>query len=500
MSNLDQAAIDTLANRRLAQAFCLLDGRQKEAISGKRRPILSPIDGRELTTMPDCGKADVDAAVSVARKAFEARVWCGMPPKERKKRMVRWAELMDAEQSVLAVTETLDMGMPIMMAENLDIAFAIDTIRWYGELADKLYDEMVSLDDQLTAYISRTPLGVVAAILPWNAPAMIGAWKLGPALVTGNSLIVKPSEEASLVVLRMANLALEAGIPEGVIQVVTGGGEVGRALAEHLDVDCLTFTGSGGTGRALMHASADSNLKRVSLELGGKSANIVMADAPDLDMAADVAVGFMFSNQGQVCEAPSRLLVQNGTDQRFLDLLVDKARKLRIGNPLEIGIDLGPVINGGHHGHIVSRISAAVEAGVDLLLDGRGVTGLAGGSYLGATIADQVDPQSALAQEEIFGPVLSVIRFGTLEEAIAIANSTRYGLGASFWSSNIDDVAYATARLVAGNINVNGGTGPVVEMPFGGFKQSGFGRDRSIHAVNLYSDLKNVVIRRSNRS
>lgn len=500
MTEFDQAAIDGLASRPLGKAFCLLDGKQVEAASGKRRPILSPIDGRVLTSMPDCDRADVDSAVATARRVFEARTWCGMPPKERKKRMVRWAELMAAEQASLAVTETRDMGMPIMMAYNLDTGFAVDTIRWYGELADKLYDEMIALDDHVTAYISRAPLGVVAAILPWNAPAMIGAWKMGPALVTGNSVIVKPSEEASLVVLRMAELALEAGIPAGVLQVVTGGAEVGRALGEHEDIDCLTFTGSGGTGRALMRASADSNLKRVSLELGGKSANIVMADAPDLAMAADVAVGFMFSNQGQVCEAPSRLLVQNGTDQSFLDRLVEKARALRIANPLQIETDLGPVIHASHHDRIVSRIATAVEDGTNLLLDGRNATGLAGGSYLGATIADRVDPKSALAQEEIFGPVLSVIRFDTLEEAIAIANATRYGLGANLWSANIDDVAYATSRLVAGNINVNGGTGPVVEMPFGGFKQSGFGRDRSMHAVDLYSDLKNVVVRRSERA
>jgi acyl-CoA reductase-like NAD-dependent aldehyde dehydrogenase len=423
-----------------------------------------------------------------------------MSPKERKRKMTRWSELLQKEALVLAVTETREMGMPNRMARDLDIGFAIDTIRWYGELSDKLYDEMISLDDRVTAYIRRTPLGIVSAILPWNAPAMIGAWKMAPALLTGNSVIVKPSEEASLVVLRMAALALEAGIPEGALQVITGGGTVGKALAEHGDIDCLTFTGSGTTGRALMHASADSNLKRVSLELGGKSANIVMADASNLDMAADVAVGFMFSNQGQVCEAPSRLLVQNRIADRFAGMVVEKARGLKIGNPLDDGIDLGPVISAAHHARIVARIGTAADAGVTIALDGRNATGVEGGAYLGATIADRVDPDMPLAQEEIFGPVLSIIRFETLDEAIAIANGTRFGLGANFWSSNIDDVLYATSRLVAGNINVNGGTGPVVEMPFGGFKESGFGRDRSLHAIDLYTDLKNVVIRQGSHS
>lgn len=498
MTAIDQAGIDAAARRVLPPALSLIGGRWSEAASERRRPVLSPIDGQQITTMPDCGRVDVDKAVGIARRAFDSRVWSGMAPKERKRRMVRWAELIEAERLILAATETREMGMPIMMAHELDIGFAIDTIRWYGELADKLYDEMISLDDHLTAYMTRTPLGVVAAILPWNAPAMIGAWKMGPAMLVGNSVIVKPSEEASLVLLRMAALALEAGIPEGVLQVVTGGAEVGAALAEHMDVDVLTFTGSGRTGRALMHAAADSNFKRVSLELGGKSANIVMA-AANLELAAEVAVGFMFSNQGQVCEAPSRLLVQEGTDDRFLDRVVAKAKSLRIGNPLDMSIDLGPVINGDHRSRILSQIGEAVATGIDLVLDGRSATGVAGGAYLGATIADKVTPDTALAQEEVFGPVLSVIRFKTLEQAIHIANSTRYGLGASFWSSNVDDVAYATSRLVAGNINVNGGTGPVVEMPFGGFKESGFGRDRGMQALNLYSDIRNVVVRRGAR-
>ncbi len=494
-----QAQISAIAERPVARGFALIGGRRAEALSGRRRAAVSPIDGTVLTELPDCAAEDVDSAVAIARATFEKREWAGMPPKERKRRMVRWAELIAAEALELAVLESRDMGMPFAMAEGLDIAFAIDTIRWYGELADKIYDEMISLDDTVTALIFRAPLGVVGAILPWNAPAMIGAWKLGPALVTGNSVVVKPSEEASLVMLRMGELALEAGIPAGALQIVTGAGEVGKALSEHRDVDCITFTGSGVTGRALMHASANSNLKRVSLELGGKSANIVMADAPDLDMAADVAVRFMFSNQGQVCEAPSRLLVQRGIEDEFVGRIVEKAKTLRIGNPLDLANDLGPVISGSHRQAIVSKIERAHASGAALTLDGRNAEGPAGGYYLGPTIVSRVDPASALAQEEVFGPVLSVIAFDRIEDAIAIANQTRYGLGASIWSANLDNVFYAASRLVAGNINVNGGTGPVVEMPFGGFKESGFGRDRSMHALDLYSDLKNVAIRRSAR-
>jgi len=343
--------------------------------------------------------------------------------------------------------------------------------------------------------ISRTPLGVVGAILPWNAPAMIGAWKLGPALVAGNSVVLKPAEDASLVCLRIVELALEAGMPEGVLQVVTGDHKAGAALAAHHDIDCITFTGSGEVGRQIMTAAANSNLKRVSLELGGKSANIVFADAPDLAMAADISVGFMFGNQGQVCEAPTRLLVQRAIRDSFTEEIVKRTRALTIGNPLDLRTDLGPIVNAAQRTQILARMERAEKEGVRFALDGRGAEVPEAGFYLAPSVAVDVDPKSSLAQEEIFGPVLSVLSFDSVDEAIALANGTRYGLGASIWSNNLDNVFYIAKRLVAGNINVNGGTGPVVELPFGGFKESGFGRDRSLHAIDKYSDLKNVIIR-----
>ena len=463
---LTQDEIVDLAAASPPTVEAIIDGRLVGAASGKRRPAASPIDGAMLAEIADCDAGDVDRAVAGARRAFADRRWAGMAPKERKRRMLRWAELVEAEGPGLAVLETRDMGMPIGMASGMEIPFAIDSLRWYAEVADKLYDEVAVIDDSVTALITRAPLGVVAAVLPWNAPAMIAAWKLGPALVTGNSVVVKPSEDASLVVLRLGALALEAGIPEGVVQVVTGDGAAGAALARHGDVDCITFTGSGGTGRRLLVAAAESNMKRVSLELGGKSANIVMADAPDLGMAADVSVGFAFANQGQVCEAPTRLLVQNAIREEFVAEVVARAAGKRVGNPLELGSDLGPIVNRRQYDSILAKIARAEADGADLVLDGRR-TPVPDGLYLAPTVA--------------------------------IANDTRYGLAAMVWSADIDAVLHAGRHLVAGVIHVNGGAGPLVELPHGGFRESGSGRDRSLHAIDKYADLKTMILRSRRR-
>jgi gamma-glutamyl-gamma-aminobutyraldehyde dehydrogenase len=495
MDVLSQSTINAIARTPVPTTSIVIGGRLEQARSGRRRPVISPIDGTQITDIPDCEPVDVDLAVAAARKAFQDRCWQGMAPRQRKRVMHRWADLIESERLKLAVLETRDQGQTVEHAWNLDIGFAIDTLRWYAEAADKIYDELAQLEDPVTALIVRAPLGVVAAVLPWNAPAMIGAWKLGPALITGNSVILKPSEHAALVCLRLGELALQAGFPEGVVQVITGDGSIGAAMAEHPDIDCLTFTGSGTTGRSILAAAARSNLKRVSLELGGKSANIVMADASNLQVAAQSSVDFMFSNQGQVCEAPSRMLVQRSVYDQVLKEVVARTKALTIGNPLQLGTRLGPVVTEGQRAMIRAHIDRAAAEGTRLALDGRTTPVPEKGYYLGPTIAVDVAPHSALAREEVFGPVLSMFAFDTLDEAIDMANDSRYGLGASIWSSNLDSVMYAGKRLVAGNINVNGGTGPIVELPYGGFKESGFGRDRSLHALGKYSDLKNIIIR-----
>ena len=495
MSERKQEEIARLRKLPPPTVKAIIGGALSDAASGRIRQVISPIDGVAFAEIPECDAEDVDRAVTLARKSFVDRRWRRMTPKERKRILLRWVTLIEAEAPRLAVLETRDMGMPVRMAEELDIGFAIDALRWYAEACDKLYDEMATLEHNVTALIMREPLGVIGAILPWNAPAMVGSWKIGPALITGNSVIVKPAEDASLVLLRIGELALEAGVPEGVLQVVTGDGVAGAALAAHRDVDCIAFTGSGEVGRGIMAASAASNLKRVSLELGGKSANIVMADAPDLAAAAEVSVTFMFGNQGQVCEAPTRLFVERKIRDRFLEEVTTKAKALKVGDPLDLGSDLGPVVSATQLAMINDRIVRAEREGARIVLDGRRATVPPKGFYIGPTIADNVDPASSLAQEEVFGPVLSVFTFEALDEAIEAANGTRYGLGASIWSRDIDTVMYAAKRLIAGNINVNGGAGPVVELPYGGFKESGFGRDRSFHAIEKYAETKNVIVR-----
>jgi acyl-CoA reductase-like NAD-dependent aldehyde dehydrogenase len=497
LSDITQNAVSRLIALAPPVNKAIIDGKLTDAASGKTFSVISPIDGRTLAELPDCESVDVDRAVSGARTAFAMRRWSGMPPKSRKRIVMAWADLVEAEALSLAVLQSRDMGMPIRLARDLDIGFSIDSLRWYGEAADKTYDEMATPDATLTALIKRVPLGVIGVILPWNAPAMIAAWKLGPALIAGNSVVLKPAEDASLVCLRLAELALDAGMPEGVLQVITGAGATGAALASHMDVDCITFTGSGGVGRKIMVAAAQSNLKRVSLELGGKGANIVMADAPDLATAAEVSVRFMFGNQGQVCEAPSRLLVQRKIRDRFVDEVVKRADALAIGDPLDLRNDIGPVVNGAQREMIGTHIDQAERDGVEFVLDGRNKALPAEGFYMAPTIALGAKPSSALAQEEIFGPVLAVLEFDDIDEAIAIANETRYGLSASIWSNSLDTVFYATDRLVAGNIHVNGGTGPLVELPRGSFKASGFSRDRSLHAIDKYCELKTVNIRTS---
>ncbi len=495
MTEITQDQIDQSALKPPPISDIISDGAVVPSIEGKRFVVKSAIDESILAEIPDCSALDVDRAVANARRAYEEGRWTKLHPRERKRILRRWADLVAAEAFDLAVLSARDMGATVPHIRNLELENAVDCLYWYSETTDKVYDELIQTEPGVTAQIVRMPLGVVGAILPWNAPAMIGAWKIAPALVAGNSVVVKPSEDGSLAVMRMVELAFEAGIPKGVLEIVTGGGAAGAALSAHPDVDCLTFTGSTSTGRRIMAAAANSNLKRVALELGGKSANLVFADAPNLEMAADVSVGFMFSNNGQVCEAPTRLLVQRSIYESFAEKILSRAAGMKVGNPLTLGTDIGPVVNRRQYEGVLSGIEKGLSDGAELLLDGRSPSGAPAGNYLGPSVARVANSSGYLAQNEVFGPILSILTFDTEEEAIAIANDSKYGLGASVWSNNVETIGRVTHKLVAGNINVNGGTGPVVELPFGGFKESGFGRDRSFHAIDKYSDLKNIITR-----
>lgn len=341
----------------------------------------------------------------------------------------------------------------------------------------------------------KEPLGVVGVIVPWNFPMMIGSWKIAPALAAGNSVVVKPPEIASLTLIRLAQLASEAGLPDGVFNVVTGKGSVvGEALGLHMDVDCLAFTGSGATGRRLMEYSARSNLKRVYLELGGKSPNIVFADAPDLDRAAKVSASGIFRNAGQVCVAGSRLLVQAKIYDSFMDKLLAATAKLRIGDPLDMTVDVGAIASADQLQKDLGHIESAKEDGAKLVVGGSRIRTETGGYFLPPTIFENVSPDMRLAREEVFGPVLAVMKFDTAEEAVAIANNTDYGLAAAVWTSNLSTAHQMVRSVRAGVVHVNTYGGSDITVPLGGFKQSGFGRDKSLHALEKYVDLKTAWI------
>jgi len=492
---VSQAQIDALGNMPLEPRQLLIDGAFREAADGATLLISSPIDGSELTTIAKGGAQDIDAAVAAARRSFEAGNWSKAAPAERKKVLQRLADLIERDALELAVLGVRDNGTEIKMALRAEPGSAAATFRYYAEATDKVYGEVAATDDQHLGLMHREPVGVVGAIVPWNFPLMIGAWKLAPALATGNSVILKPAESASLSLLRLGELALEAGLPEGVLNIVTGrGSETGEALALHMDVDVLAFTGSGTVGRRLLEYSARSNLKRIFLELGGKSPNIVFADAPDIDAAVAGSVNGMFRNSGQVCVAGSRLLVQKGIAQEFTEKLVASASSLRVGNPLDLESDVGAVANAEQLAVDLRYIEIATKEGATLATGGQRILEASGGFYLEPTIFTDVQPAMRIAQEEVFGPVLSVFEFEAAEDAVRIANSTPYGLAAGVWTANLSNAHQMVRAIKSGVVHVNCYGGADISLPLGGVKQSGNGHDRSLHAMDKFTDLKTAWI------
>jgi len=473
-----------------------IQGEYLDAVAGGRFDCISPVDGRLLVQVAACEQADADRAVSSARAAFEAGVWAKLAPARRKAVLIRFADLLEAHREELALLETLDMGKPIGDSLAVDIPGAARALRWSGEAIDKLYDEVAATPHDQLGLVTREPVGVVAAIVPWNFPLMMACWKLGPALASGNSVVLKPSEKSPLTAIRIARLALEAGIPAGVLNVLPGYGHtVGKALALHMDVDTLVFTGSTRVAKQLMIYAGESNMKRVWLEAGGKSPNIVFADAPDLQVAAQAAASAIAFNQGEVCTAGSRLLVERSIKARFLPMVVEALKMWRPGNPLDPATNVGALVDTQQLNSVLGYIDAGREAGAQVLVGGQRTLEETGGLYVEPTIFDGVDNAMKIAQEEIFGPVLSVITFDSAEEAIAIANDTPYGLAAALWTADLSR-AHRTARaLRAGSVWVNQYDGGDMTAPFGGFKQSGNGRDKSLHAFDKYTELKATWIK-----
>ena len=468
-----------------------INGEYSAAADNSVFTTVDPAAQQTLAEVARGKKADVDRAVQAARGVFDRGDWSQASPAQRKAVLTKFADLMDAHREELALLETLDTGKPIRHSLRDDIPGAARAIRWYAEAIDKVYGEVAPTSGNELAMIVREPIGVIAAVVPWNFPLLLACWKLGPALASGNSVVLKPSVKSPLTALRLAGLAKQAGLPDGVFNVVSGfGHEAGQALALHPDVEVITFTGSTRTGKQLLKDAGDSNMKRVWLEAGGKSANIVFADCPDLQKAVNATAGGIFYNQGQVCIAGTRLLLEESIADRFLDLLKEQAKGWQPGNPLDPNTTMGMLIDNSHADSVHSFIRAG-EAHSTLLLDGRKNPWPAA---VGPTIFVDVDPASPLSQEEIFGPVLVVTRFHTEEQALALANDSRYGLGAAVWTRDLSRAHRVSRRLKAGSVFVNNYNDGDMTVPFGGYKQSGNGRDKSLHALEKFTELKTIWI------
>ncbi|AYH43925.1 aldehyde dehydrogenase [Azoarcus sp. DN11] len=497
---------DTLTRDAIAQKIkrleyrnlAFIDGRFVPARSGKTFPTLNPATGEVLTEVAACDTEDVDVAVKAARRAFDSGVWSRLAPAERKAIMKRFADLIDEHRLELAILESLEAGKPIGECFNVDIPDTANTIRWNAETADKLYDAVAPTAPDVVATVRREPLGVVGAVLPWNFPAMMVGWKLGPALVTGNCVIVKPAQLTSLTTICIAELGHQAGIPAGVLNVVPGlGSTAGQALGMHPDVDLIAFTGSTAVGRRFLEYSAATNLKRVALELGGKNPQVVMPDVSALKTVASNVLASAFWNMGENCSAGSRLIVHRSIKDALLDeMLVQLETDWKTGDPLDPEVRLGALIQKDHMDKVLGFIDRAKAAGLTALTGGEQVLKETGGYFVAPTIFDDVPTDAEIAREEIFGPVLAVIPFDTEEEAVAIANDTCYGLAASLWSDDLSTVHRMSAAIRAGTVSVNCFSEGDITTPFGGYKQSGFGgRDKSVYAHEHYTELKTTWIK-----
>ena len=474
------------------QAF--IGGNYVDSTSGKTFESISPVDGKIITNIAECDVEDINKAVIAAREVFEKGSWSRMAPSKRKKILFNFADLMKKNILELGILETLNMGKPITRATG-DIAACINCTKWYAEAIDKIYDDVAPTGDNIIATITREPIGVVGAVTPWNYPLLMACWKFAPALATGNSFILKPAEQSPLSALRIAELAVEAGMPEGVFNVVPGfGPTAGKALGMHMDVDKLGFTGSTEVGRYFLSYSGQSNMKRVSLECGGKSPNIIFADAPDLDHAAKMAADGMFGNSGQVCDAPSRLLIEKSIKDEFLEKVSEYSKPWMPDDPFKPETLMGSIVDKTQTERILDYIDTGKSEGANVLTGGEQVKQDSGGYYISPTILKDVKNDMKVAKEEIFGPVLCSIDFENEDDALQIANDTSYGLNAIIWSNDLNKVHKLAKRIKSGKVLINSLSDGDMSLPHGGYKQSGFGRDKSLEALDQYTQSKLTLI------
>jgi acyl-CoA reductase-like NAD-dependent aldehyde dehydrogenase len=478
---------------RLERYSLLIDGKLVESASGKTFTTTNPADNRPLAEVAEGGVEDIDRAVAAARRAFEDGPWSRMSALDRQRILFNMARLVRERAEELARLETQDCGKPIIES-RADVANVANTLEYYGSLAPFIYGETIPMPGDLFDYTLREPIGVCALIVPWNFPMLLSTWKIGPCLATGNTAVLKPASNTPLGAIRLGQLALEAGLPEGVLNVVPGpGATVGHALCTHPDVDKISFTGETATGREILHLAADT-IKKVTLELGGKSPNIVFPDA-DLDKAVAGSLPAIYGNAGQRCTARSRLFVHRQVHDEFVARFVQRAEAIRVGDPLDDATQMGPLVSRTQVESVSGYIALGQEEGARVVTGGGRPNGpLAGGNYLQPTVLDGVRNDMRVAQEEIFGPVLSVIEWESLDDAIHQANDTQYGLGASLWTRDLATAHTVARRLRAGNISVNHPTINYLYAPFGGYKQSGLGRELGRNGIDLFTQVKNVVV------
>jgi acyl-CoA reductase-like NAD-dependent aldehyde dehydrogenase len=474
----------------------LIDGELVEARSGKRFETINPANGEVVATVPLGDEGEVDLAVAAARRAFKSGVWSRCEPRLRMEVLYRFAAAINEHALELALLDALDVGKPVGDMLTGDVPAAALTFQYFAETIDKFDGIVTNTASDAFHYILRQPLGVVGCITPWNYPLLMSAWKVAPALAVGNCVVLKPPQQAPLSAVLLGRLFLEAGGPPGVFNVVHGtGGTVGKALALHMDVDKISFTGSTEIGKQMMIYAGQSNLKRVTVETGGKSPQIVTADAPDLDRAVDYAITGIYANKGEMCSAGSRLLVQRAIHDEFVDKFIAKVgRAFRIGDPLDPETTMGPLVSRTQQQRVLSYIDAGTKEGARLALGGRTPPGFENGAYVEPTLFTGVAPAMTIAREEIFGPVAAVVPFGTLAEAVEIANDSVFGLAAGIWTGDLATAHRMARDIDAGVIWINCYDHGDMTQPWGGFKQSGTGRDKCFETLLTVTQTKSVWI------